>query len=241
MLGERDGAARAVSGDLNAQDELGLTQISQLEALAKLCNNAVQCLSALGGKGHVINVHRDNHVDVIPGVDVDGPVSLQVLESHLQQSLMQLEVPLPSSLLQAIERLLEETHHVWTSNMEALWLAHVDLRINIAVEEGVGDVDEAKMIVLASSEREDGANGLKTRRASEDLEVVEARALAEALSNETRLVAIDRAVRVALELEDPARANIYQEAAPPRSKCRCADALATRPRPLQSIPPHRHA
>ncbi|KAJ3518375.1 hypothetical protein NMY22_g13710 [Coprinellus aureogranulatus] len=53
---------------------------------------------------------------------------------------MQLEVPLPSSLLQAIERLLEETHHVWTSDVEALWLAHVDGLLQVAIANACIDV-----------------------------------------------------------------------------------------------------
>ena len=91
--------------------------------------------------------------------------------------------------------------------MESLGLTHVDLCVDFTVEERVGDVDEAQVMILACSERQNRANGLEARRASKDLEIVEPRTLAEALSDEARLVAVNGAVRVALELEDPSAAN----------------------------------
>ena len=82
--------------------------------------------------------------------------------------------------------------------MIALWLLHVDVLLECTVYKDMGDVDRAKMEVLNGRESKHSAYGGHPDSRSEGFSVIEARALTEALCNQTALVSLNGTVRIEL-------------------------------------------
>jgi hypothetical protein len=79
--------------------------------------------------------------------------------------------------------------------------------VQLAVEVGVADVDGLQLEVLERGEREDSAESGPLGGRGERLVEIDAGTLTEAFGDEAGLVALDGAVGVALDLEDPLGAN----------------------------------
>jgi hypothetical protein len=79
--------------------------------------------------------------------------------------------------------------------------------VQLAVEVGVADVDRLQLEILDRAEREDGAESGPLGGRGERLIEVDARTLTKAFGDEAGLVALDGAVGLALDLEDPLGAN----------------------------------
>ena len=104
---------------------------------------------------------------------------------------MQLLVPATTSLLEAVESLAKAPHPLWRLLLKPLWLLHVHLLLQLAVEVGGGDVHRLEFKILKRCKCEDGSNRRPLGSRGEGLVVVEARALGEAFGNETALVPLD--------------------------------------------------
>ena len=111
---------------------------------------------------------------------------------------MQLLIPNSSSLLQTVQRLPQTQDIARVAKVIALWLLHVDLLFECAIDKGMRDVDREKMEVLNGRESEHSAYGGHPDSRSEGLSVIEARALTEALCNQTAFVSLNGTVRIEL-------------------------------------------
>jgi hypothetical protein len=129
VLVEFESASGSVPFNRDTKEETSRTKITTFEVLGKELNILVNCSGGFGSKSNVINVDRDNYMDLSIGVDVDRTVRLDAGEAHLSQGRVKLLVPLPGRLLQPIQGLAQSTYLVGISNVEPLWLLHVDLFI----------------------------------------------------------------------------------------------------------------
>ena len=120
---------------------------------------------------------------------------------------MKLPVPDPPGLLEAIERLPQLADIIWSTNFKSFWLLHVDLLLQLAIEIGMRNVHRAKLKILQSSNGKDDVNGGISDCWSEGLLEIKARALRIALCNQSRLVAIQGAISIVLDLHEPSGAN----------------------------------
>jgi hypothetical protein len=126
----------------------------------------------------------------------------------LGENLLEPLEPLPATLLQAIETLQQTSNPGVVLLRKALRLAHVYLNVlELAIEIRIGDVNGLKLPILKSGESEDDTQSSPFGGRSKGLIEVNTRVLREALSNNARLVTLNRAVGIALDLKDPSRAN----------------------------------
>ena len=95
--------------------------------------------------------------DIIPEIDVEPMVRLDTIEAHRRECRVKGLVPDPSSLLQAIERLYKLADMIWTSHFKSLWLHHVDLFLQSAIEIGMRNVQKLKD--SQGSQSKNNANG----------------------------------------------------------------------------------
>src|SRR5882757_5068363 len=96
---------------------------------------------------------------------------------------------------------------IWTAHFESLRLQHVDLFLQSAIEIGMRDINGAKFKVFQSSQGKDNANGGVANCGSKCLFEIEARTLRIALCHQSRLVPVQGAVSVVLDLHEPSRTN----------------------------------
>src|SRR6266571_314196 len=96
---------------------------------------------------------------------------------------------------------------IWSTHFESLRLLHVDLFLQSAIEIGMGDVHRAKLKVFQSSQGEDNVNGGIANCGSEGLLEIKTRTLRIALGHQSRLVAVQGAICIALDLHEPSGAN----------------------------------
>ena len=108
-------------------------------------------------------------------------------------------VPCPGGLLEAVERLVEPTHHVGTRRVnKPCRLAAVDCLSENAMQEGILDVQLMHGPPASESQREDRADGSWLHHWTESVVVVDTGALSEASENPTSLVPLESAVSPAL-------------------------------------------
>ncbi len=141
VLVEFESASGSVPFNRYTKEETSRTKIMTFEVLGKKMNILVNRSGGFGSKGDVINVDGDNDPDLSIGVDVDRTVRLDLGEAHFSQGRVKLLVPLPGRLLQPIQGLAQSTYLVGSSNVEPLWLLHVDLFIKVTIGESRGDVN----------------------------------------------------------------------------------------------------
>src|SRR6266702_852498 len=96
---------------------------------------------------------------------------------------------------------------IWSAHFKSLRLQHVDLFLKSAIEIGMRDVNGAKFKVLKSSQGKDNANGGIANCGSKGLLEIKARTLRIALGHQSRPVAVQGAVCIALDLHEPSGAN----------------------------------
>jgi hypothetical protein len=162
----------------------------------------------LGRKGDVVNKDRadDSHAVLLP--DEDRAVCADAGEAKLGENLLKSLEPLPAALLQAIETLEQTSDPGVVLLRKALRLAHVNLNVlELTIEIHIGDVNGLELPILESGKGKDDAQSGPFGGGSKGLIEVDARALGETLSNNARLVTLDRTVGVALDLKHPSRAN----------------------------------
>jgi len=102
-------------------------------------------------------------------------------------------VPDARRLLEAVERLLEQTHTA-TAVVEPFWLLHVDLLVHVDVEERRSHVELVELILLDGCNREQNTQRFHLRHGSERLVVVLTRHLHEALDHVSCLELVDGAI-----------------------------------------------
>jgi hypothetical protein len=207
-LREPDLALSAVTSHLNPQSVSQRPQITHLEASRELSLDAVQPSAIIASQSEIIHIDGHNHSDAISSPDIDRVVAWAAPEPQIRESLIELDIPLPRRLLQAIERLLQATDKVLRARRrEALRLAHIDLLIQVTVEKCGGDVHRIKLHVLHRSQSNNGAQGVELGHRSKGLGVVKMRLLGKALGHQTSLVALYRTISILLDLEDPPAAH----------------------------------
>ena len=141
VLVELESASGLVPFNRYTKEETSRTKITTFEVLGKKMNILVNHSGGFGSKSDVINVDGDNDLDLFIGVDVDRMVRFNLGEAHLSQGRVKLLVLLPCRLLQPIQGLAQSTYLVGSSNVEPLWLLHVDLFIKVTIGESTGDVN----------------------------------------------------------------------------------------------------
>ena len=82
-------------------------------------------------------------------------VRLDMIEANRRECRMNVLLPDPASLFQAIERLYKLADMVWTSHFKSLWLHHVQSTIEI----GMRNAHRAKLKVFQGSQSKNNANG----------------------------------------------------------------------------------
>ena len=113
-------------------------------------------------------------------------------------------VPRAGGLLEAVERLIEPTHHVGTRRVNKPHrLAAVDCLSEKAMQEGILDVELMHGPPAGESQREHRADTSRLHHWAEGLVVVNTGALSEAPENPTSLVPLKSAVSTALVSPNP--------------------------------------
>src|SRR5688572_9335658 len=142
----------------------------------------------LGSNGEVININRDDDLDVIPGVEEDGGVRLEAFEAQRLKTTTKLLHPRPRPLLEAIERLVKQTHLVSSPLMESFRLHHVELLIQFTIGECRGDVQRAQMEAFSSRKSQDEPESSRAESGCKHFSEVNTRTLCTALDNQASLV-----------------------------------------------------
>ena len=108
--------------------------------------------------------------------------------------------PRTRALLQPIDSLLEETHlrRLPLSNVPRR-LLHEYLLLEVAVKEGIVDVQLMKRPALLQGDGEDNTNGAEARHRREGLMIVKTIGLRKATGHQTRLIASNGAIRIVLK------------------------------------------
>src|ERR1700691_3127884 len=94
-----------------------------------------------------------------------------------------------------------------STHFKSLWLLHVDLFLQSAIEIGMGGVNRAKLKVFQGSQSQDNVNGGIANSVSKCLLKVEARTLRIAFGDQSGLVAVQRAISIVLDLHEPSGTN----------------------------------
>src|SRR6266404_1666802 len=96
---------------------------------------------------------------------------------------------------------------IWSTHFKTFRLLHVDLLFKCAIKIGMGDVNGAKFQVLQGSQSKDNANGGVSDSGSKGLLVIKARTLRIALGHQSGLVAVQGAISIVFDLEEPSGTN----------------------------------
>ena len=89
----------------------------------------------------IININEKCDDFFTNDLEISSWVCFIVDKSHLQETLVQLLVPLKGRLLQSIDGLLQSTDlFLLTLYYETLWLIHIDLFIQLAKKVGGLDI-----------------------------------------------------------------------------------------------------
>ena len=123
----------------------------ELESLSKLRLDPGNGGLVLGSNGHIINKDRDDDASVILAPYPNAVVRLNASEAHLLEHLVQLQVPHPARLLQAIDGLQQLAHPLRSTLETTLRLLHVNLSIKITIVVGRGYVNALLLKVLQCS------------------------------------------------------------------------------------------
>src|SRR6266571_8917048 len=95
----------------------------------------------------------------------------------------------------------------WSIHFKSLRLLHVVLFLQSAIEIGMRDVHRVKLKVFQSSQGKHNANGGIANCGSKCLLEIKAMTLRIALGHQSRLVAVQGAICIALDLHEPSGAN----------------------------------
>jgi hypothetical protein len=120
VLGEGECALGTIPDDVDAQEPLGRTQVTKLEVLTQLLLHSLDGICHLSSNVQVVHTGRDNHLVSLAVKHIDTRLTAHFDESQLLHDLAELEVPLPASLLKAIDGLPEEAVELLTCWVELL-------------------------------------------------------------------------------------------------------------------------
>ena len=104
--------------------------------LAQVILDALDGRLRLARKRDVVDEDRDDDTYTVAQVDPDTVLTDEARKSELQEHLVQLLVPATTSLLEAVESLAKAPHPLWRLLLKPLWLLHVHLLLQLAVEVG---------------------------------------------------------------------------------------------------------
>ena len=135
-LRDGEGTVRAVALNLDPKEPGRWAKVAQLEVLAQVVLDALDGRLRLACKRDVVDEDRDDDAYTIAQVDPDTVLTDEARKSELQEHLVQLLVPATTSLLEAVESLAKAPHPLWRLLLKPLWLLHVHLLLQLAVEVG---------------------------------------------------------------------------------------------------------
>ena len=117
--------------------------------LSQFIPDKLKLLPRLACNGHDIHIDWDDYAHIISPVHPDAVVTAHQIKVNSLEHSVQLLVPLPASLLQAIDGLDQLEHKARTKVvLKAFRLLHVDIMVHLTIEEGSGDVQAVKFQVF---------------------------------------------------------------------------------------------
>jgi hypothetical protein len=141
-----------VSSDVDTKQEKDRTKITQLEVAGKLLDHCILGLLAWRDNGQIIYRDRNNDLDPLLLPHIDALVAMDPGKTHLLKSRVELLIPHPGCLLQAIERLPKPKNMARLTLLKAIRLLHVDILHQITIEEGIRDVNRVSLPVLKGTD-----------------------------------------------------------------------------------------
>jgi hypothetical protein len=179
-------------------------EVLHCELLLESCSGTLEKLWARGGEDDVVDVEQQVSSVGAAAVDEQRGVRLGLHEAQEDQVGGGAMVPRSRRLLQAIEGLVELAHQLRVRRVnEASGLRIVDGLRECVVEEGDLDVELVHEPTSRERQSQHSPDGGRLDDGAEDLVVVHLGALSEPPEDPTSLVAVKRAIRLELVLEDP--------------------------------------
>ena len=152
----------------------------------------------------IIHIDEDDATAMGVVADVDAGVTHDIFEAIFLKMRIDGDVPDTGSLFQSIQTLFELTNVVRMISIdEALGLSNVDVLSDDPVEKSGVHIHHVDFKVFLAGNGKKNAKTSKAAYWSEGLIVVDAFDLRVATDNETGLEAIDGAVSMLLDFEDP--------------------------------------
>ena len=124
--------------DVNTKQGRGFTQLLDFEVLLELRNDCSVLRTRFASHCHVIHIDRDDNSARIALEHPDAVVTTNQLEFHRCEHLIQLLVPLVTSLLEPIQRSVQlEEGAMSKTRFKTLWMLHVDFMIQLSIQKRV--------------------------------------------------------------------------------------------------------
>jgi hypothetical protein len=130
---QRDGAGRAIAGDVHAEELREVAQVN-FESCTKLSLERCKPCGIIAGRANTVHSKCDHGEDVTGAEDVDAWVGYALLPPVVDKPCTKEHVELARGLFKSVEAAFEMTH-LGRAIGEAEWLADVHVLLDLGVEE----------------------------------------------------------------------------------------------------------
>jgi len=189
-------------GDLKTKEVTKGTQIRHKECLTETLLHKINVLGIIARDDHVIDIEKKKGATTRGSVNKKSRIVITWRKTSIDDNRGETLKPGPRSLLEAVERTAQPTNQAIRNRVSWRWL-HIDFLSQLAIEEGVLDIQLGYRPLTNRSNCKKSTNSSHVRDRSEGLLIVTTLLLLEAARHKTSLVALKRAIRAGLYLVHP--------------------------------------
>ena len=120
-------------------------KVSQLEVLAQVVLDMLNGCFRRSSNGDIVDEDGDNEANTISGIDIHRGVRFETSESKGFKCGMKLLVPKSTCLFETIKGLLKAKNFTLLCSIPALRHLHVDLCVQVTINEGLRDVQRVQL------------------------------------------------------------------------------------------------